>query len=146
MWSFFTGWFDNIFSKLQDLWGWITNLTGAVSEGESNRRAAARGGNKTSSRKYGGMLEPVPAFAQSGILQGARGTDTTPFMGSPGEIILNYAHQAALASALRGGARGGGVNIYVTGNEFNGSGREFVEDVADKIYTMIRPHIPHEAF
>jgi len=146
VWSFFTGWWDNIFGKLQDLWGWITNLTGAVSEGESNKRAAARGGNKTSSRKYGGMLEPVPAFARSGILQGARGTDTTPFMGSPGEIILNYAHQAALASALRGRAGGGEIHIHVENNEFNGGGDEFAETVAEKIWKMAAPHIPHEAF
>lgn len=90
---------------------------------------------------HGGMLGNAPA----GILQGPRGTDTTLYKGSPGEVVLGFAGQASLASQLKGGSRGGDLHIHLDG-EFNGVSSEYMEDLSENLWKWIKPNISHEGF
>lgn len=94
---------------------------------------------------HGGIVPEPHGYSGGGLVKGPMGTDTTLIAASPGERVLTRSQSANLSSQLaRGG--GGSLHLHFDGAVFNGSGQEFIEEVADKMWKMAAPHIPHEAF
>jgi TP901 family phage tail tape measure protein len=88
----------------------------------------------------------VMKFANGGVVGGARGIDAVPAMLTAGEVVLNAAQQAKLASRLGGEGSGGGIIIDVHDNEFTGDETIFAQKILDIAVQEFKRHTSFESF
>lgn len=124
--NFFVGWWDFIFGKIQDLWGWIQNITGAVSSAESERRAASRPGANRTSGASG-------RFAEGGIVT----RPTIALIGEAGPEAVVPLGRPLGSSPLAGG----GVTIVIEGNNFYGDDDRLAERIGNQIVEKLSLHM-----
>lgn len=131
-----------LIGKLNAFIGAINTVSGAI-EKAGGMKKGTLSLSTVPTFQHGGI---VPDMDVGGIVRGAPGRDKTLIGASPGEVVLNYAGAAAVASGLKNGSGGGDLHIHLDGAQFNGSGEEFAEEVADKVWRLASPHLQRPAF
>lgn len=90
-----------------------------------------------------GIVLLAGKFATGGIVGGQSFTGDKVLAGvNSGEMILNRGQQANLFGMINGGGSGGGINIYVSGNQILND--RAADDLADKISDVIFRRVGNE--